>query len=191
MFPVLDDAPGLPTAWGVTGPEWTRHYPSDGQLAAGWMRMVRAVDCSAAPEAVWPWLCQLRVAPYSYDWLDNGGRRSPRRLTPGITELEVGQDFMGIFRLEEFVPGSRLTLSMNGRRAVRLFGPGWITYCVGAGSHDGSRVVAALALPKKPGPLGSVWNVLLPWGDLLMMRQQLRTFARLAEQSSRDGRQQA
>jgi hypothetical protein len=171
--------PGRAMAWGATPAEWDRHYPSDERLRTGWMRMLRAVPCAAPPEAVWPWLCQLQVAPYSYDLLDNRGHRSPRSLTPALTDLTVGQDFMTIFRLEEFVTGSRLTLSVKPGGPTRAFGAGWITYAV-APDGRGSRLVGALVFPERRGPLGAVSNALLPWGDLVMMRKQLLTLADLA-----------
>jgi hypothetical protein len=171
--------PGSPMAWGATQAEWDRRYPSDDRPRPGWLRMLRAVPCAAPPDGVWPWLCQLQVAPYSYDLLDNWGRRSPRNLTPGLTDLTVGQDFMTIFRLEEFVAGSRLTLSMKPGRPTRLFGAGWITYAV-VPAGRGSRLVGALAFPERRGVLGAVSNALLPWGDLVMMRKQLLTLADLA-----------
>lgn len=177
--------PAPPIAWGVTQAEWDRHYPSDDHLAPGWLRMLRGVSCPAPPEQVWPWLCQLRVAPYSYDLLDNGGRRSPRTLTPGLTDLVVGQELMRIFRLEEVVTGSRITLSIRPGRPTRLFGAGWVTYAVEP-DGDASRLVGALAFPRRHGPWGVASNLLLPWGDLVMMRKQLRTLAALAARDRPD-----
>ena len=88
---------------------------------------------------------------------------------------------MTIFQLEEFVAGSRLTLSMKPGRPTRMFGAGWITYAVEPAGR-GSRLAGALAFPSRRGPLGAVSNALLPWGDLVMMRKQLLTLASLASQ---------
>jgi hypothetical protein len=63
---------------------------------------------------VFSWLCQLRVAPYSYDLLDNIGRRSPRERNPELVRLEVGQRFMTVFALQSFVNGEQITLRSTG-----------------------------------------------------------------------------
>ena len=135
-----------------------------------------------APAAVaWRWLCQLRAAPYSYDWIDNGGRRSPRTLTPGLEELAVGQPVMRIFRLASFVPERHLTLALAPGRGERLFGRVVVTYRVVARGAERSRILAKLRFEPPPGLWGRALGRLLPWGDLVMMRKQLRTLARLAE----------
>jgi hypothetical protein len=46
----------------------------------------------APPAVVWPWVGQVRLAPYSYDWLDNLGRRSPRSLR-GLADPVPGEPF--------------------------------------------------------------------------------------------------
>ena len=68
------------------------------------------MSVEAAPPLVFRWLCQLKQAPYSYDLLDNLGRRSPRELTPGAERLAVGQRFMSIFTLVSYAPDEQLTL---------------------------------------------------------------------------------
>ena len=66
--------------WGVTDAEVARHYPCDDLVPAPVLELWRGVTVTVPPAAVWPWLRQVRLAPYSYDWLDNLGRRSPREL---------------------------------------------------------------------------------------------------------------
>ena len=52
-------------------------FPCDRHLADHDGAYWRAIDVEAPAPLVFRWLCQLRVTPYSYDLLDNLGRRSP------------------------------------------------------------------------------------------------------------------
>jgi hypothetical protein len=166
-------------SWGTKAAERDADYPCDRLVADPDVDLFRGITVRAAPPVVFRWLCQLRVAPYSYDWIDNGGRRSPRHLVPGLEALSVGQRFCTIFTLTAFEPDRDLTLYTDHR----LFGEVGLTYRVTADA-DGSRLVAKLRVRNRRTPAGLVLSWVLPAGDLVMMRKQLRTLAALAEQSA-------
>ena len=163
-----------PLAWGCTPADLRRAYPADTMVALPALRMTRAVTVAAPPQTVWRWVCQIAVAPYSYDWIDNLGRRSPRTLTPGLGEPQVG-DRMQIYRVSEVAPGHH----WSGTAIPRVFGDTAVTYAVEA-QGAGSRLVCRLVISQR-GPVAWVWSRLLAWGDLVMMRKQLLTLRDLAE----------
>jgi len=170
----------LPWVWGASPDEIAAEYPCDRFVAGPAVACFRAVDSAGDPETVFRWLCQLKVAPYSYDLLDNRGKPSPRTLTPGLDDLAIGQQVMTIFRLVDFIPGRQLTLELRNARG--LFGDLAVTYTV-LPAANGSRLVVKMVLAADPGPLNAVRRELLSWGDLVMMRKQLRTLATLAERT--------
>jgi len=88
--------------WGSTAAERDQSFPCDDLLKNPDDVLFRAIDVDAVPAVTFRWLCQLRTAPYSYDWIDNLGRTSPRTLTPGLELLAVGQTVMTIFELVDF-----------------------------------------------------------------------------------------
>jgi hypothetical protein len=165
---------GLPWVWGARPDEVAAHYPCGEHVPDG-RAMVRAVDVAAEPDVVFRRLCQLRVAPYSYDLVDNLGRRSPRTLTPGLDDLANGQRFLIMFRISGFVPRREIT-AVGGNRA---FGPVACTYRVVGDGPGRSRLIARLDVAAD-NPLRRVVAYLVAWGDLVMMRKQLRTLASLA-----------
>jgi hypothetical protein len=166
--------------WGVTEEERRRSYPCDDHLADFDQAMFRGIDVAASSAATFRWLCQLRAAPYSYDWIDNFGRRSPRELTDGLERLEPGQRFMSIFRLVEFDPGRSITLRHRGG----LFGDVVVTYAAEPEPAGASRLLVKMLVRYPGGLRRRPMSVVLPWGDLVMMRKQLLTLKELAE---RDG----
>ena len=166
--------------WGSTADERREQFACDEFLPRPDRTLFRAVDVNAPPATVFRWLCQLRVAPYSYDWIDNFGRRSPRHLTPGTDQLELGQTFMTIFRLVHFEPGVSITVTADSR----VFGRIAVTYRVVPKPADGSRLVVKLLVVYPRGIAGRVLAVVLPAGDLVMMRRQLLNLKALAEASS-------
>ena len=155
----------------------------------------RAVTVRAEPHVVFRWLCQLRAAPYSYDLVDNLGRRSPRSLTPGLERLERGQRFASIFTLVDWVPDEMVALEITEPAGIRLFGRLPLVYQTvpftdGPTGSEGARTTLRgdIALPRARSAPARARSTALAWGDLVMMRRQLLTLARLSEGTARSTR---
>jgi hypothetical protein len=142
------------------------------------------VTVHAAPATLYRWLCQLRVAPYSYDWIDNRGHRSPRHLIPGLENLEIGQTMMTIFDLTDFEKDRHLTCRIKARSSAnRLFGDVVVSYLIVPKAGRECRLLAKLRVGYPRGLRGALMRLVLPPGDLVMMRRQLLNLKGLAESS--------
>lgn len=178
-----------PRIWGATVAECARRYPCDERGFAHDDAFFRAVDVAAPPEIVYAWLCQLRVAPYSYDLLDNFGRRSPPRRDPALESLAPGMRAMTIFRIVDFTWGKTLTLQLASRIAACLMGDFCGSYDVRSGGVRGTRLVAKILIRYPNGRYGGLLKHAMPAFDLIMFRKQLLTLQRYAERdASLDGR---
>ena len=175
----------IANSWGTFPEERRLSYPCDRLIPHPDDSLYRGITIDAPPQTVFRWLCQMRVAPYSYDWIDNGCRESPRALTPGLEDLSVGQDVMEIFQLADFTLDQHLTLRIKSNsRASRLFGDIAGSYLVVATSARRCRLLVKLVVQHPSGVWGQVTRYLLPWGDLIMMRKQLLNLKQFAEMSS-------
>lgn len=175
--------PHAVSAWGSTAPERAAHYDCDALVPAADHALFRAIDVAAPAAVTFRWLCQLRAAPYSYDKLDNLGRRSPQWLTPGLERLEAGQRVQTIFRLTTFEDGRSLTMLSSGR----LFGRVGLSYVASPVGPQRSRIVAKIVVRYRRTPPGALMRAILPPGDLVMMRRQLLNLRGLAEAAATQG----
>ncbi|RLV49360.1 polyketide cyclase [Nocardioides mangrovicus] len=162
--------------WGVSEADVARRYPCDDVVASPALEAWRGVTAQAAREQVWSRVVQVRLAPYSYDWVDNLGRRSPAALQ-GLADPVPGDPFtasagrpLGTVLAVE--PGIALTARVVG--AVMSY------VLVG---EEPTRLLLKLVVPRSP--LARVVAPAVCLGDLVMARRQLLNLARLAESDRR------
>ena len=126
------------------------------------------------PTRVWARVRQVRLAPYSYDLVDNLGRRSPRELRD-VPEPRPGDPFTRAFGIDQgrvvaVDPGRELTARIMGAHmSYAVLPEGSTTRLLLKVVMGGSRWLA---------PAVSV-------GDLVMARKQLLTLKELAEGDQR------
>jgi hypothetical protein len=173
-----------PKNWGATAEEVAAPFPCDELGFPHDEVFHRAIDVDAPAPLVFRWLCQLRVAPYSYDLVDNFGRRSPPQLVPGLDRLAVGQRAMTIFRIAAFSE-SDLTLRLGLAPVAPVMGDFAGTYRVLARSATRGRIVVRILVRYPRGPYGALLRKSMPWLDLLMFKKQLSTLKRYAERDAK------
>jgi len=160
--------------WGVSDSEVARSYPCDEFVVPPAWQAWRGVGVAAPAAAVWPWVGQVRLAPYSYDWIDNRGRRSPRELV-GLAEPRVGESFTSVGgralgRIVSVETGKQLTGTIMGA---------FMSYVLVPEEHDSTRLLLKVVMrTTRVKALG------LSVGDLVMARRQLLNLKRLAERPS-------
>jgi hypothetical protein len=157
--------------WGVSDSEISRSYPCDDFVTSPALQVWRGVGVDAPAEAVWPWVAQVRLAPYSYDWIDNLGRRSPRELV-GLPEPRVGDRFTAaggrkLGRIVSVEPGNQLTGKIMGA---------FMSYVLVPQDHETTRLLLKVVMQTS-----SLVALGVSIGDLIMARRQLLNLKRLAE----------
>jgi hypothetical protein len=178
----MADKSSLSRTWGTSSNERRLGFPCDRFIEHFDDSYYRGITIWASPEIIYRWLCQMRVAPYSYDWIDNFGRLSPRNLIPGIGRLAIGQEVMTIFELVAFKPNHHLTIRLKRNKlALKIFGDAAASYMIVPENGGICRLLVKLVVKYPPGFIGRLIRLLLPWGDLVMMRRQLLNFKELAE----------
>lgn len=181
--------------WGATADEIAGPVVGDERCPTARLVATRCITVAAPPEAVFPWLRQMgfgRAGWYSYDWIDNLGRRSATSIEPQWQSLAAG----------DLVPGGPVDFEAAVVEPPRAF-----VMRLGRSELDGvrrRRVTFQLAYELRPCPEGTrlvtrmrarvdapggrfVESLLLGPGDGVMLRRQLRNVARRAEAMSVSG----
>jgi hypothetical protein len=157
--------------WNVTDDEVSRHYPCDDFVPSPRLQAWRGITVRSTPEVLWRWVAQIRLAPYSYDWIDNLGHRSPRELL-SMSEPVVGEPFTtaATRRL-----GRILAVEAREQLTGRI-GGAVISYVL-VPSGETTRLLMKIVMAG-----GRLLAPLLSVGDLIMARRQLLNLKRFAEQ---------
>ena len=114
--------------WGATPAEIARPFPGDDLLPDPGAESTTAVDVSAPPDAVWPWLVQLGQEQggfYSYEWAENLvglGIHNADEIRPEWQDLAVG-DTVRLGRADRFPDATLEVAEFDPERSLVLRTP--------------------------------------------------------------------
>ncbi len=157
--------------WGVTPAEVSRRYTCDDFTPNPVLQAWRGITVRAESERVWLWVKQIALAPYSYDWIDNLGRRSPQHLR-NVADPVPGDSFMRGLGGLRF--GRVLSVSPNEQLTGRIMGAVMTYELIPMGSSTRLLLKVVTSRGRWTAPFLSA-------GDFVMARRQLLNLARLAE----------
>ncbi len=193
--------------WGTSAQERAAQFPIDHAVDVNGGSAWRGVTIQQTPEKIWPWVGQLRLAPYAYDWLDNGMHRSPQHLVTDLPPIAVGDPFMVWPRVIDLEPLRTLTFlcrsydELDGRYgggnwfANIAQKPGYLAFNLDwiGGSYrlvevgpTETRLLVKLRWKCRDNFLASFSDRFLQFADFVMMRRQLLNLKALAESASTD-----
>ncbi len=158
-------------SWGTTATERASAFACDSFVADPSLSAWRAVTVHARREQVWAWLIQVRLAPYSYDWIDNLGRPSPSDLR-GLDDPRPGDPFTAVGGRPT---GEVLAVQHAEQLTARIMGA-VMTYRLTSVDVQTTRLVLKIVASPPRG-----LRAALCLGDLVMARRQLLRFRALAE----------
>lgn len=157
-------------AWGVRAGETSLPYRCDEFVSSPTLEAWRGVTVRATPDRVWAWLVQVRISPYSYDWIDNLGHRSPRLV--GVPEPRVGDPFTTAGRREL---GRVLAVEHERELTATIMGAHLSYRLLPTAGGETRLLLKVVATTRRwIAPALSV-------GDLIMARRQLLNLKQLAE----------
>lgn len=153
------------------------------------MGRLRFIEIDASASQVFTWLSQLRVAPYSYDYIDNHGRRSPYFIVRNLPPLRIGTHCLLAFHVHAFEENTFLSCRFCEpiNSPLHLFIKGlYIEYRLVERGSKTELWCKVLGIVNR-GIVSRTAFLMICGINRIMMRQQLRVIKRLSEKLA-DGR---
>jgi len=169
--------------WGATNAEVKRAMPGDEIVDQPSFNATSAVTIHAPAAQIYPWIVQMgvtRAGWYSYDLLDNLGWPSAETILPEHQNIQVG----------DLIP-----LSPDGKQGMRVKefrqnqsmvwwdekgDSSWVWGIYPEGEMH-SRLVTRICVKYRLFSLAILFNLLIEFGDLVMMRKCMLGIKRRAE----------
>jgi len=176
----------------ATAAECAQNLARDELIPSAIGAVNHAITIHRSPHDVWPWLAQMgagRAGWYSYNFIDNGGRRSAERILPEFQHVTVGSVFPAIpgtrdvFVVVQCEPERSLVLSWrlpDGRYQTT-----W-AFVLEQPQPDQTRLIVRGRVASGYRPYGLPQWVALLLGrpaHFMMQRKQLLSIRRRAEAS--------
>lgn len=164
--------------WGATAEERGSALPGDDLVADPAFSATRSISLAASADEVFGWLAQMgmgRAGWYSYDLLDNLGRRSATELHPEWQVQAVGDEVPGgplSFTVTHLERPRHLVIAIRDAGGLGHRCDFSLAYRLDPATDGGTRLVSR-ARASVRGVGGAPLGWLLGAGDGFMVRRQL------------------